>query len=115
VILKKKKKKKKTELRSLNPRASRLLAKLVPTLADKGCHMVSVTDPYGRILVFLSLSRKNVRPFTGVWANLCRRFDRLGIPAGPIYMKMGTQNISETLLLMTFAGMLTYSRPDIFF
>jgi CBS-domain-containing membrane protein len=28
----------------------RLSAKLVPTFADRGCHVVSVTDPYGRIL-----------------------------------------------------------------
>jgi hypothetical protein len=27
-----------------------LSAKLVPTSAGRGCHMVSVTDPYGRIL-----------------------------------------------------------------
>jgi hypothetical protein len=31
----------------------RLSAKLVPTFAGRGCHMVSVTDPYGRILGFL--------------------------------------------------------------
>jgi hypothetical protein len=24
----------------------------LPTFADKGCHVVSVTDPYGRILGF---------------------------------------------------------------
>jgi hypothetical protein len=35
----------------------RLLAKLVSTFADKGCHVVSMTDPYGRILVFLDRSR----------------------------------------------------------
>jgi hypothetical protein len=28
-------------------------AKLAPTFADRGCHVVSVTDPYGRILGFL--------------------------------------------------------------
>jgi hypothetical protein len=28
-------------------------AKLVPTFADRGCHVVSVTDPYGRILGFI--------------------------------------------------------------
>jgi hypothetical protein len=33
-----------------------LLAKLVPTFADIGCHVVSVTDPYGRILGFLGWS-----------------------------------------------------------
>jgi hypothetical protein len=38
-----------TKLRGL----SRLSAKLVPTFADRGCHMVSVTDPYGRNLGFL--------------------------------------------------------------
>jgi CBS-domain-containing membrane protein len=29
------------------------LVGVVPTSADRGCHMVSVTDPYGRILGFL--------------------------------------------------------------
>jgi hypothetical protein len=29
----------------------------VPTFADRGCHVVSVTDPYGRILGFLDRSR----------------------------------------------------------
>jgi hypothetical protein len=32
-------------------------AKLMPTSADKGCHVVSVTYPYGRILGFVDLSR----------------------------------------------------------
>jgi hypothetical protein len=34
-------------------RDHRLLAKLMPTFADRGCHVVSVTDPYGRIPGFL--------------------------------------------------------------
>jgi hypothetical protein len=29
----------------------------VPTFADRGSHVVSVTDPYGRILDFLDQSR----------------------------------------------------------
>jgi CBS-domain-containing membrane protein len=29
----------------------------LPTFADKGCHVVSVTDSYGRILGFLDRSR----------------------------------------------------------
>jgi hypothetical protein len=36
---------------------SRLSAKLVPTFADRGCHVVSVTDPNCRILGFLDRSR----------------------------------------------------------
>jgi hypothetical protein len=36
------------------PSDRRLSAKLVPTFADRGCHVVSVTDPYGRILGFLT-------------------------------------------------------------
>jgi hypothetical protein len=39
------------------PSDRRLSAKLVPTFADRGCHVVSVTDPYGRILDFLDRSR----------------------------------------------------------
>jgi hypothetical protein len=35
----------------------RLLAKWLPSFADRGCHVVSVTDPYGRILDFLDRSR----------------------------------------------------------
>jgi hypothetical protein len=34
----------------------RLPAKLAPTFADKGCHVVSVTDSYGRNLGFLDRS-----------------------------------------------------------
>jgi hypothetical protein len=35
----------------------RLSAKRLPTFADNGCHVVSVTDPFGRILGFLDRSR----------------------------------------------------------
>jgi hypothetical protein len=57
-----------TQIRGLNPQANytdraterpsdrRLSAKLVPIFADRGCHVVSVTNPYGRILVFLDRS-----------------------------------------------------------
>jgi hypothetical protein len=43
-------------LRGLSPQANytdRATAKLVLTFADRECHVVSVTDPYGRILGFL--------------------------------------------------------------
>jgi hypothetical protein len=39
------------------PRDCRLSAKLVPKFPVTGCHVVSVTDPYGRILGFLGRSR----------------------------------------------------------
>jgi hypothetical protein len=39
------------------PSDRRLSAKLVTTFADRECHVVSVTDPYGRILEFLDGSR----------------------------------------------------------
>jgi hypothetical protein len=39
------------------PSDSRLSAKLVPTFAYRGCHVVSVTSPYGRSLGFLDRSR----------------------------------------------------------
>jgi hypothetical protein len=41
--------------RDLHPLSDRRLsAKCLPTFADRGCHVVSVTDPYGRILGFLA-------------------------------------------------------------
>jgi hypothetical protein len=43
--------------RTIPTEQSRLSAKLVPALADRGCYVVSVTDPYGRILSFLDRSR----------------------------------------------------------
>jgi CBS-domain-containing membrane protein len=39
------------------PSDLRLSAKLVPTIADRGCHVVSVTDPYGHILGVIDQSR----------------------------------------------------------
>jgi hypothetical protein len=39
------------------PRDLRLSAKLVPTFSDRGCYVVSATDPYGGILGFLDRSR----------------------------------------------------------
>jgi hypothetical protein len=45
------------ESASERARDRRLSAKLVPNFADRVCHVVSVTDPYGRILGFLDRSR----------------------------------------------------------
>jgi hypothetical protein len=39
------------------PSSRRLSAKLVPTFADRGCCVVSATDPHGHILGFLDRSR----------------------------------------------------------
>jgi hypothetical protein len=39
------------------PSDRRMSVKLVPTFADRGCQVVSVTDPYDRILEFLDRSR----------------------------------------------------------
>jgi hypothetical protein len=51
------------KLRGLSPRENYtgrerppLVGKLVPTFTNRGCHVVCVTDPYGRILGFLNLS-----------------------------------------------------------
>jgi hypothetical protein len=44
------------KLRGLSLRANytdrRLSTKLVPSFADRGCRVVSATDPYGSILVY---------------------------------------------------------------
>jgi hypothetical protein len=39
------------------PSDRRFSVKLMPKFADRGCHVVSVTVPYGRILGFLDRSR----------------------------------------------------------
>jgi hypothetical protein len=46
------------KLRGLSPQANYIdRANLVPTLADRGCRVVSATDPHGCILGFLDRSR----------------------------------------------------------
>jgi hypothetical protein len=42
------------------PSDRHLSAKLVPTFADRGCHVVSVTNLYGRILGFLDRNCSDV-------------------------------------------------------
>jgi CBS-domain-containing membrane protein len=54
-------KQKQNKLRGLNPRANytdwaTTACRQVQTFADRGCHVVGVTDPYGRILGFLDRS-----------------------------------------------------------
>jgi hypothetical protein len=54
------------------PNDCRLSAKLVPTFADRGCHVVNVTDPYSYILGFLdrelsTRSRKIMFLVSKVW------------------------------------------------
>jgi CBS-domain-containing membrane protein len=44
-----------SELYTMSERS--LSAKLVPTFADIGCRVVSVTDPYGHILGFIGQNR----------------------------------------------------------
>jgi hypothetical protein len=39
--------------RNIPTERPRLSAKLVPAFADRGCRVVSATDPHGRILGFL--------------------------------------------------------------
>jgi hypothetical protein len=51
------KKRPESESELYRPSDRRLSAKLVLTFVDRGCHVVSVTDPYGRILGFLDRSR----------------------------------------------------------
>jgi hypothetical protein len=52
-----------TYLRGLRPqanytdRATAAMSKLVPTFAERGCRVVSATDPHGRILGFLERNR----------------------------------------------------------
>jgi CBS-domain-containing membrane protein len=52
------------------PRGSRLSEKLVPTFAERACHVVSVTDPCGRILGFIDrvnqLHNNIIKGYTGL-------------------------------------------------
>jgi hypothetical protein len=79
----------------------RLSAKLVPTFADRGCHVVSVTDPYVRILGFLDRSRHyffQVAPqlYSRGWVDpvpdpvLLRKSGSAGIEPGPLDLQPGT-------------------------
>jgi CBS-domain-containing membrane protein len=43
--------------RTISTERPPLVGEVVANFADKGCHVVSVTDPYGRILGFLERNR----------------------------------------------------------
>jgi hypothetical protein len=57
------------------PSDRHLSAKLVPTFANRGCHLFSTTDPYGRILGFLDRSKCDLLRETGMpmWRQHCQR------------------------------------------
>jgi hypothetical protein len=68
---------------------------LVPTFAGRGCHVIGVTDPYGRILGFLDRSRYfffQVTPqlYSRGWVDpvpdrlLVRKSGSAGIEPGPL-------------------------------
>jgi hypothetical protein len=43
--------------RTIPPERPPIVGEVIANFADRGCHVVSVTDPYGRILDFLARSR----------------------------------------------------------
>jgi hypothetical protein len=43
--------------RTIQPERSQLVSEISAKFVDRGCHVFSVTDPYGRILGFLGRSR----------------------------------------------------------
>jgi hypothetical protein len=72
----------------------RLSPKLVPTLADRGCRVVSTADPYGRDLGFLDRSRYiffQVAPNEAEWTPFQTHYfsENLVAPGtepGPLYL-----------------------------
>jgi hypothetical protein len=84
------------------PSDRRLPAKLVPTFADRGCHVVSVTDLCGHILGFLGRSRYflfQAAPQLHPWSradpvpetqHFLRKSSSAGIEPGPPDMQPGT-------------------------
>jgi hypothetical protein len=50
------------------PSDRRLSATLVPTSVDRGCHVVNVTDPYGRILGFLDREQPTLINQRYIWS-----------------------------------------------
>jgi hypothetical protein len=88
---------------------------LVPTLADRGCHVVSVTDPHGRIIDFLDRSRYfffQVAPqlYSRAWVDPRSRphySENVVVPwiePGPlIYIHTGLTNVGWDHQAMTFS------------
>jgi hypothetical protein len=83
------------------PSDRRLSAKLVPTFEDRGCRVVSATDPHCRIVGFLDRSRYfffQVAPqlYSRGWVDpvpdplLLRKSGSAGFEPGPLDLKPGT-------------------------
>jgi hypothetical protein len=84
------------------PRDRRLSAKLLPTFTDKGCRMVSATDPYGRILGSLDRAQNSLP----LKLKSCALYSHLafstcaGTDSGPLslgYYELSIENCSELL------------------
>jgi hypothetical protein len=54
------------------PSDRRLSAKLVPTYVDRGCHVVSVTDPYGYIIGSLITAAEDGLRNVGTFLTHCK-------------------------------------------
>jgi hypothetical protein len=64
-----------------------LSEKLVPTFADRGCHVVRLTDLYGRFLGFIDRSRYL---FVQAAPHLCSRGWMDPVPHPPLLRKSGS-------------------------
>jgi hypothetical protein len=90
------------------PSDRRLLAKSVPTFADRGCHVVSVTDPYGRIFGY------RLTMLYGNWTCLrvfCSEMSSLRISARTLWSEGVLENLLDTFVHKRAS--LVYSRSQI--
>jgi hypothetical protein len=91
------------------PSDRRLSAKLVPTSADRGCHVVSLTDPYCRILGFLDqtccvnpIDNTHYAPMTTTPSTRTKHFTRTLVRSNSLetHTKYFTSTLTQSTLLL---------------
>jgi hypothetical protein len=80
------------------PSDRRLSTKLLPTFADRGCHVIIVTDPYGRILGFLerghySLFQVAPQLYLRGWVD--RRYSKISIKFNQATRRLNRDELHE--------------------
>jgi hypothetical protein len=99
--------------RLYRPRDHRLSAKLVPTFAERGCHVVSMTDPYSCILGFLDQKQSFTYDMFFIGRKSLIRLFRASVSLFHVFLPPKTTRQDSVLLPTSTLAKLLLQKPQI--